>query len=103
MNISEIQTTIATFTKTPEYQLTNILGDIDKTSGLIKTLYRAALNDELGNRTEIALCEADALSDTYLLQICNQQLSEMYQKISEIANQLRDDRKTPVFMTDTEN
>lgn len=103
MNISEIQTTITAFTKTPEYRLTDILGEIDKTSGPIKTLYRAALFAESENNTEMSLCDVHAPSDTYLLQICNQKLSEMYQKISEIASQLRDERKAPVLTTDTEN
>lgn len=103
MNTQEIHALVASHTQTTEYKLTSIMQEIDQTSALIKTLYRAALFAESENNTEISLCDVHAPSDTYLLKICNQQLSAMYQQINGIVKQLRDERKTPVSVADTSN
>lgn len=96
MTAQEIHNLVKSQQQTAEYKLTDILRELDQTSALIKTLYRAALFAESENNTEMSLCDVHAPSDTYLLKICNQQLSAMYQQINGIVNQLRDERKPPV-------
>lgn len=90
-----IQEVVKAHRELPEWQLIDTLSEIDKTSGLIKTLYRAALFAESENRDDISLCDVHAPSDTYVLKICNDSLSELHKKISAIAKQLRDERKPP--------
>lgn len=88
-----IQEIVKAHTELPEWQLINALSEIDKTSGFIKTLYRAALFAESENSDDISLCDVHAPSDTYLLKICNDNLAELHKKISAIAKQLRNERK----------
>lgn len=90
-----IQEIVKAHRELPEWQLIDILSEIDKTSGLVKILYRAALSDESENSDDISLCDVHSPSDTYLLKICNDNLSELHKKISAIAKQLRDNRKEP--------
>lgn len=102
MTTQEIHDLVASHTQTTEYKLTNVLRDLDQVSAFVKTLYRAALSEESeNNNTEMSLCDVHAPSDTYLLKICNQQLSAMYQQINGIVNQLRDERKPPVSVANT--